>query len=1043
MKSENTAKQLLVILIKEILAGYCMRRLRIFLTCLILTTSFVALHSDAQQIPEPLGDSVAEHKPSPALSQHHRPSRSRRKRKARMARLRNQRKIEENIRKQKWLNRKSRNQFAKRPDSYRGLDIAVFDEVVRAQTELKQVLVGALKEGTILGEADNNALLALLRRLGRAFSVKHSVVEAWYNHALSSLRITIDMTVASTIGLNSRLSDVKIFDRRQIDDAELETRFSCPDVWAEKESALAKEADFGLLVDRICSKFGRSDRREDMKRIVARTLVKLESAISESCSRVVSHLLFGDVQLGKTLVAVLLTATHARNGRKKLVLYLSDNITENHQQNLADFKKLAALRRLHVQTVVCAELGQDHKPSNLHSYSVRVVEQVIDALDSKDGADVAVVAVKKNSLNMRSSYTDVLTPISSHFVDKEMDILIINDEADAATAMKDIEEYNQCMIVLNDMVGLPQVRAVLHVTATPQAVLGLPVTEPCSPSKVTVMERPASYLAAWRIFCCAIGNKRHVQNWMLKFRPPFTQRKTDADLQILNAHREGAEALMNEIILHHAIGFLYLEKDDRLPIKDHTALLQLHGHKDVQKAFHSICKQQRDQLIQEITKALSGEKKFIKKIRDAATKYAQMFEGDYQPNPNFSTDDLQRLIEVTQDIDLMLVNGDQDKSLRQIPKGGDPLRPVNAIIIALKMLERARRVPGLHTSVVMHVPKDPSVDIYRQRDRGSGHRFEELDYISYWLTDRMAHDLTEVVAANERTRAALLRHDAMNSDLRDFDLEDVLQAPIGGAPMGASRRGAATTSGNTSVFKRQRYDRSAARSEPVEDVLCRLNGLLLHQNVKLISRSPEPSKDRTLLLHSTVGGVLEMFDDLDLIKHLPHSQNDWERIKSEMEPIKMQAAVIALALNGSGEELSLHAHANVLFEPGRTPKISQGKGVVGTEVVWGSLSPGGRTGSAINDWRSDGFDHETSGNVRGRRSPSDTCLFLLKPRSFDSWVRPDGSPFAGRSDPEGTCRLLFGIDAPHGLGSGAGAKSWTRPPMSSFVNGSDVWEGEE
>ena len=61
-----------------------------------------------------------------------------------------------------------------------------------------------------------------------------------------------------------------------------------------------------------------------------------------------------------------------------------------------------------------------------------------------------------------------------------------------------------------------------------------------------------------------------------------------------------------------------------------------------------------------------------------------MFEGDYQPNPNFSTDDLQRLIEVTQDIDLMLVNGDQDKSLRQIPKGGDPLRPVNAIIIALK-----------------------------------------------------------------------------------------------------------------------------------------------------------------------------------------------------------------------------------------------------------------------------------------------------------------------------------------------------------------------
>ena len=93
-----------------------------------------------------------------------------------------------------------------------------------------------------------------------------------------------------------------------------------------------------------------------------------------------------------------------------------------------------------------------------------------------------------------------------------------------------------------------------------------------------------------------------------------------------------------------------------------------------------------------------------------------MFEGDYQPNPNFSTDDLQRLIEVTQDIDLMLVNGDQDKSLRQIPKGGDP--STCECNYHRSNARRARRVPGLHTSVVMHVPKDPSVDIYRQRDRG-------------------------------------------------------------------------------------------------------------------------------------------------------------------------------------------------------------------------------------------------------------------------------------------------------------------------------------
>ena len=108
--------------------------------------------------------------------------------------------------------------------------------------------------------------------------------------------------------------------------------------------------------------------------------------------------------------------------------------------------KLASLRKLPVQTVVCAELGQDHKPSNQDSYSTRVVEQVVDALDSNDGADVALVAVKKNSLNMRSSYTDVLTPISDHFVDEDIDILIVNDEADAATAMKDPEEYNQCMM---------------------------------------------------------------------------------------------------------------------------------------------------------------------------------------------------------------------------------------------------------------------------------------------------------------------------------------------------------------------------------------------------------------------------------------------------------------------------------------------------------------------------------------------------------------------------------------------------------------------
>ena len=105
-------------------------------------------------------------------------------------------------------------------------------------------------------------------------------------------------------------------------------------------------------------------------------------------------------------------------------------------------------------------------------------QAVTEEIFKRDPKSLHVVAVKKNSLNMRSSYTDVLTPISDHFADEDIDILIVNDEADAATAMKDPEEYNQCMIVLNDMVGLPQVRAVLHVTATPQAVLGLPVTEP-------------------------------------------------------------------------------------------------------------------------------------------------------------------------------------------------------------------------------------------------------------------------------------------------------------------------------------------------------------------------------------------------------------------------------------------------------------------------------------------------------------------------------------------------------------------------------------
>ena len=1020
-----------------------MQRYCMFLICLLLTTTFAALHSDAQQVPEPLGDTVANDRPFTAFTHLQRLSPGRRKRRSKIAAIKRQGQETRNKRRQ------FRNALIVR-ERLVELGIITFDEVVEAQTELKEVLLGVSTKGAILGEADNNALLTVLTRLGRAFSIEQSTVEAWYSNKLLTEKIVIDMTVPSTEGLSSRLSDIRILDRRQIRKPDMDSRFTSSDVWAEQQSKLAKDPNFGLIVDRICAKFGRWDRREDLKRIVARILVKLESEIKKSDSTVVSHLLFGDVQLGKTLVAVLLTAAYARNGKKKLVVYLSDNITENHQQNLSDFKKLASLRKLPVQTVVCAELGQDHKPSNRDSYSTQVVEQVIDALDSDDGGDVALVAVKKNSVNMRSLHRDVLVPLCDRFVDGEIDIIIVNDEADAATAMKDVKEYNQSMVVLNHIVRLCLVKAVLHVTATPQAILGLPVTEPCSPSKVTVMERPASYLPAWKIFCCAIGNERHVRRWKLKFRPPFTQRTTEKDLQILDAHMKEAKALMNEIILHHAIGFYFLENDHRLPLKDHTALLQLHGHKDVQKKFHEICSEQKRQIIREIGKAKTGELKYVKKIRNAAAKYAKMFTGEYQPNPDFNTTDYQRLIEVTQGIDLMLVNGDQEKSLRQIPKGGDPQRPVNAIIIALKMLERARRVPGLHTSVVMHVPKHPSVDIFRQRDRGSGHRFEELDYISYWLTDRMAHTLTEVVAANERTRAALLRHDAMDSDLRDFDLEDVLQAPIGGAPMGASRRGAATTSGNKSVFHRQRYDRSAAHSEPIEDVVNRLNALLNHPQVECVSRSPEKSKKRTLLLHSTVGGVITMFDELQLINHLPHSLADWKCIKGEMKSIQSHPAVIALALNGgnTGEELILDAHSNELFRPKRDkPRISVGKGVAGTEVVHSSLSVGGGTGSAINDWRSDGFDHETDGNVRGRRTPSDVCLFLLKPRRFNAWVRPDGNgnyiPFTGREDPNGTCRLNFGIDAPHGLGSGAGAKSWSRPPMSSYHIDSSILEGEE
>ena len=171
--------------------------------------------------------------------------------------------------------------------------------------------------------------------------------------------------------------------------------------------------------------------------------------------------------------------------------------------------------------------------------------------------------------------------------------------------------------------------------------------------------------------------------------------------------------------------------------------------------------------------------------------------------------DYQKIIRIIGECDIRVVNRDDREPIYSVT---DPENPINAIYVALDMLSRARRVDGLVTVAVWHMGKRPSVDLYRQRDRMSGHRDYCRKYITWHLTEHVIYALHGIAIAQEMQRQWLEEADQEDIDLRSVSLP--LFYYKGG--VSTSRADGLEKIDDHSLFKGGRFDRRFWQPMPKE-----------------------------------------------------------------------------------------------------------------------------------------------------------------------------------------------------------------------------------
>jgi len=529
-------------------------------------------------------------------------------------------------------------------------------------------------------------------------------------------------------------------------------------------------------------------------------------AAATICAKVISrlfdrnhrvHLLQGAVQLGKTSVCILSAMSLCKLLDKPLlVVYLSDSQNGNHRQNLTDWRSIS--ERCRTRMHVVASLDNDHTP-NRQEYNDRVFSSTNNYLQGQEMPELLVLSCKKNPDNMEG-LSSVLQRLRNAHGD-DFSVFVINDEADAQTVVPSHTNPNSSYIELETIAEMADY--VLHVTATPQAVLAIPHHHLLAPCSVSVMVRPETYISPHLMWLQPHNLQKHVLDWKSS-GIPFQQQSIQGDLSILQDYDEPVREKLRHLLLCHSVKAHLMREDEGIELADCTALLQLTRFVQVQNRIVDILREVRADVLHLWNNGNQPKEELIIRLDEIVSRIKR------QAGIIGSCDELdyQRIISIIEECDIRAHNGDFPEPINSVT---DPENPLNAIYVALDMLSRARRVVGLVTVAVWHMGKRPSVDLYRQRDRMSGHRDYCRRYITWHLPQHVIHSLHGIAIAQEMQRCWLERADEDDIDLRSVNLP--LFYHKGG--VSTSRADGLEEMNDYSIFNGGRFDRNFWQPMPV------------------------------------------------------------------------------------------------------------------------------------------------------------------------------------------------------------------------------------
>ena len=688
---------------------------------------------------------------------------------------------------------------------------------------------------------------------------------------------------------------------------------------------------------------------------VAKLIARIESRDH------ITHLLQGAVQLGKTSMCILAAMILAsRSDIPVIIAYLSDSQTGNHKQNLQDWKTVSDRSVMHFN--VPSSMDNDHAPAQ-NDYNKRIENRVRNLLTGQSPPELIVMSTKKNSDNI-SPFNDVINELQGS-IPGRFKLYVVNDEADAQTVLSSLEKPNEAYVELEKMAEMAD--GVIHVTATPQAVLAIPYNHILAPCSVTVMSRPSSYVSPHSLWLNPQKLEEHVLSWIVD-GIPFQQRRIEEDLAILETHDASVRKKLSQFLVCQGTKAYLMQKDSAVEQPDCAALLQLTRFKAVQNR---------------IVEMLGR----IKRLSNIKTKTQK--------------EDFMGVLGYINACDIRAHNGTDPSPLRS---SGTPEDPINAIYVALDMLSRARRVVGLVTVAVWHMGNRPSVDLYRQRDRMSGHEPEgRKKFITWHLPKPIIETLYGIAIAQEKQRNWLEMADQEDLEIRNRSIP--LFYALGG--VSTSRQCTLKPLESSSLFTSGKFDRKFWPEIPTESIISELNLLIAKAaEMGLQSRIHRKGRGNRLQILGT-GGELSALLSSTIARNeigiAPESSlqllERFESVTSVNTSLSEIPSVLTVQLAGKeGPKVQVNGMANCRI-------TNKSRGSKPGEIS-GSIT-GGTGSSTVKDWDLDWRkDKSTIEDQRWgfKRSPLMGSHFLLTALRLPE-------------DDESVARFAIGAEIPLGLWS--------------------------